>query len=72
MQKRLKQLQVEQNNLYEREAMKIVITHEDVKVEYNDGLKGSNNYPAIDVIQSLGQLVMLLKDQENEAKKEDR
>ena len=51
--------------------MKIVITHEDVKVEYNDGLKGNNSYPAIDVINSLGQLVMLLKDQKNEAKKED-
>jgi hypothetical protein len=52
--------------------MKIIITHEDVKVEYNDGLKGSNNYPAIDVIQSLGQLVMLIKDQKDESEKEDR
>ena len=52
--------------------MKIVITHEDVKVEYNDGLKGNNSYPAIDVINSLGQLVMLLKDHKDETEKEDR
>ena len=52
--------------------MKITIVHADVKVEYEDGEKSgvmhsghpqySNENPPLEVIQSLGQLVKLLKD----------
>ena len=57
--------------------MKITIVHSDVKIEYEDdrssanimGSYNSNELPVVEIINSLGQLVKIIKD---EQAKEDR
>lgn len=53
--------------------MKVTIVHADVKVEYEDSNARHSAFPdAIHVIKSLGELVMLIKNQRDETKKENR
>ena len=62
--------------------MKITIVHADVKVEYEDGERSgvqysghpqySNENPPLEVIQSLGELVKLLKDEKVELLKDEK
>lgn len=49
--------------------MKITITHANVKVEYLDENKTPSEYVVRDVINALGQVTKILKD---EAEKKDR